>query len=173
MNRRTITSLGVLVKLILFGLIVLIKPVDKVPVTSLMPSSDWLDFELPTSDGIAWSSTSIKDKVVILNFWAPWCMPCRSEIPYLIEAQLRYQLDILIVGIAIDQGTSVLKFEDEVGLNYVSLIGETEGITLMKHYGASDGLPLTLIFDRQRNLRHRILGPIKPRNFDQALKEVL
>ena len=80
---------------------------------------------------------------------------------------------LVIIGIAIDQSEHVRRFEDEVGLNYLSLIGETQGIELMQRYGASSALPLTLVFDRAGELRHRILGSIRPEELERDLEQLL
>jgi thiol-disulfide isomerase/thioredoxin len=165
--------LGTLFALVLGGGLVLIKTYDGRSTTSPTPPLDWIDFELPTSHGSTWSSTAIDNQVVILNFWAPWCLPCRTEVPYLIEFHTLYNPSLVIIGIAIDRRQPVRRFEDEVGLNYLSLIGETKGIELMQRYGASGALPLTLIFDRAGQLRHRILGPIQPTELERSLEQLL
>ena len=173
MPRLTGIILGLLVSFILGGGVFLIKPIDDWLPTTPTPSLRWIDFELPTSHGSTWSSAAIQTQVVILNFWAPWCLPCRTEIPYLIEIQMRDNPSLVIIGIAIDQREHVRRFEDEVGLNYLSLIGETQGIELMQRYGASGALPLTLVFDRAGELRHRILGSIRPTELERALEQLL
>ena len=86
---------------------------------------------------------------------------------------MRDNPSLVIIGIAIDQREPVRRFEDEVGLNYLSLIGETQGIELMQRYGASNALPLTLVFDRAGTLRHRILGSIQPTELERALEQLL
>ena len=173
MPRLTGIVLGVLVAFILGGGVFLIKPIDDRRTTAPTPPLRWIDFELPTSHGLVWSSTAIENQVVILNFWAPWCLPCRTEIPYLIDIQMHDNSALVIIGIAIDQPEPVRRFEDEVGLNYLSLIGETQGIELMQRYGASGALPLTLVFDRAGELRHRILGSIRPTELERALERLL
>ena len=173
MPRLTGIVLGALVAFILGGGVFLIKPIDDRRATTPTPPLRWIDFELPTSHGSNWSSAAIENQIVILNFWAPWCLPCRTEIPYLIELQMRNNPSLVIIGIAIDQREPVRRFEDEVGLNYLSLIGETQGIELMQRYGASSALPLTLVFDRAGKLRHRILGSIQPTELERALEQLL
>ena len=162
-----------LVAFILGGGVFLIKLIDDRRTSIPTPPLRWIEFELPTSHGSKWSSAEIENQVVILNFWAPWCLPCRTEIPYLIELELRENPSLVIIGIAIDQREPVRRFEDEFGLNYLSLIGETQGIELMERYGASGALPLTLIFDRAGNLRHRILGSMLPAELERALEQTL
>jgi thiol-disulfide isomerase/thioredoxin len=174
MNRRLSVLFGVLL-VVLFVLTLQITKEpsiqrQKVSQSSLQP---WIDFELPTTSGTTWSSTSINNQAVILNFWAPWCLPCRDEVPYLIELQVRYGSDFKFIGIAIDQFSNVQKFEDEFGLNYLSLVDDTKGMELLQYYEESSTLPLTLVFDRDRNLKHRVLGSFNPKSFEQVLKEML
>ena len=119
-----------------------------------------ISFDLPTSSGEKWSTQLIHDKVVLVNFWATWCAPCRTEIPLLLAVQTRHAHEIQVVGIAVDDAESVRVFEDEVGLNYVSLIGLTEGPELMRRYGSAGELPLTLVFDRTGVLRYRKTGEL-------------
>jgi thiol-disulfide isomerase/thioredoxin len=173
MPRLTGIILGTLVAFILGGSVFLIKPTEDRRTTTPTPPLQWIDFELPTSRGSTWSSAAIENQVVILNFWAPWCLPCRTEIPYLIDIQMRGNPSLVIIGIAVDQREPVRRFEDEVGLNYLSLIGDIQGIELMQRYGAPGALPLTLVFDRAGELRHRILGPIRPIELERNLKQLL
>ena len=173
MPRHSGIILGALVAFILGGGVFLIQPIDDQRTAAPTPPLRWIDFELPTSHGSNWSSAAIENQVVILNFWAPWCLPCRTEIPYLIEIQMRDNPSLVIIGIAIDQRDPVRRFEDEVGLNYLSLIGDTQGIELMQRYGTSGELPLTLVFDRAGVLRYRYLGLIRPIEFEHSLKQLL
>ncbi len=91
----------------------------------------------------------------------------------MIELQARYGSDFKFIGIAIDQFSNVQKFEDEFGLNYLSLVDDTKAMELLQYYEESSALPLTLVFDRDRNLKHRILGFFDPESVEQVLKEML
>ncbi len=124
-------------------------------------ANTFISFDLPTSMGEEWSTQMIDDKVILINFWATWCAPCRTEIPLLIAVQTRHSREIQVVGIAVDDAESVSRFEDEVGLNYVSLIGLTEGPELMRRYGSAGQLPFTLVFDRTGVLRYRKTGELQ------------
>ena len=130
-------------------------------------------FDLPTSTGEKWSTQLIHDKVVLINFWATWCAPCRTEIPLLIALQARHAREIQVVGIAVDDAESVRRFEDEVGLNYVSLIGPIEGPELMQRYGSAGRLPFTLVFDQTGVLRYRKTGELQGDELSGWLKHLL
>ena len=136
-------------------------------------ANTFISFDLPTSTGEKWSTQLIQDKVVLINFWATWCAPCRTEIPLLIAMQASHAREIQVVGIAVDDAESVRRFEDEGGLNYVSLIGLIEGPELMRRYGSAGQLPLTLVFDRTGALRYRKTGELKGDELSRWLKDLL
>ncbi len=89
-------------------------------------------------------------KVVMINFWATWCPPCRKEIPAFIELEQAYKAKgLAVVGIAIDTRQNVIDFVDPMGINYPVLIGDEKGISLAKAYGNRFGvLPYTVFIDR-------------------------
>ena len=87
--------------------------------------------------------------------------------------QTRHARELQVVGIAVDDAESVRRFEDEVGLNYVSLIGLIEGPELMRRYGSAGQLPLTLVFDRTGVLRYRKTGELKGDEVSGWLKHLL
>ena len=132
-----------------------------------------IPFDLPTSTGEKWSTQLIHDKVVLINFWATWCAPCRTEIPLLMAMQTRHAHELQVVGIAVDDAESVRRFEDEVGLNYVSLVGLTEGPELMQRYGSAGQLPFTLLFDRTGVLRYKKTCELQGDELSDWLKQLL
>jgi len=89
-------------------------------------------------------------QVLMINFWATWCPPCRKEIPAFIDLQEAYQdKGLVIIGVAIDTKDNVVDFVDPMGINYPVLIGNEEGISLAKAYGNRYGvLPYTVFVDR-------------------------
>ncbi len=130
-------------------------------------------FSLPTSSGDAFSSEQLAGRTVLINFWATWCQPCRKEIPLLIAAQALNQRSLTVVGIAVDEPDPVRRFEDEVGLDYTSLVGKTEALALMEHYGNPGHLPFTLVFDREGRLRYTKTGEIRSKDLDRWLADLL
>ena len=126
-------------------------------------------FELPTSRGGLWTSNPVPEKVVVINFWATWCLPCRSEIPLLIAAQVRHGTALQVVGVAIDDQAPVRRFEDETGMNYISLVSRVGGTELMRRYGNTGQLPFTLVFSPDGTLRHQKTGEISPSDLNRWL----
>ncbi|MFO7593617.1 MAG: TlpA disulfide reductase family protein, partial [Pseudomonadota bacterium] len=95
-----------------------------------------------------------KGQVVMVNFWAPWCPPCREEVPAFIALQEKYaDQGFTIVGITLDTRANAQTFADTMGINYPILIAEEEGIDIAARYGNKVGaLPYTALLDRQGNI---------------------
>ena len=79
---------------------------------------------------------------------------------------------LAIVGIAVDELEPGIRFEDEVGINYVSLVSKNEALTLMARYGNSGQLPFTLVFDRAGRLRYTKTGEIRNQDIASWLSEL-
>ena len=129
-------------------------------------------FSLPTSSGDVFSSDQLAGRNILINFWATWCEPCRKEIPLLAATQALHRESLAIVGIAVDELEPVIRFEDEVGINYVSLVGKNEALTLMARYGNSGQLPFTLVFDRAGRLRYTKTGEVRSQDIASWLSEL-
>jgi len=108
-------------------------------------------FSLPDLEGTPRSVTEWDGKVLVVNFWATWCPPCRKEIPSFIELQAQYGAQGLqFVGIAVDNRDAVQEYADALGVNYPMLVGELDAIEVGKQYGNRLGaLPYTVVVDRQ------------------------
>jgi len=91
-----------------------------------------------------------RGKVVVLNFWAPWCPPCREEMPDFIKLQDKYGArGLVFIGVALDEKIKVQAFADEMGVNYPILLGEMEAVDLARKIGNRlGGLPFTVVIDR-------------------------
>jgi len=120
-------------------------------------------FALADIDGQERSLAEWNGKVVLLNFWATWCPPCRREIPALIELQERYGPEGLqVVGIAIDQQELVQPYVESMGVNYPALVGELDAMDVSRAYGNRYGqLPYTVVIDRQGTIRAVHRGEIE------------
>ena len=104
---------------------------------------------------------SIKEwdgKVILLNFWATWCPPCRREIPAFINIYDKYHdKGFMIVGVALDSKQNAIDFVDPMGINYPIVVGEEDGIALTQEYGNDLGvLPYSVIIDRNGVIRQTI-----------------
>lgn len=108
---------------------------------------------LPDLAGRGQSLGQWRGKVLVVNFWAPWCPPCRQEIPGFIRLQQRYaSRGLQFVGVALDTPDKVSAYAEAVGIPYPLLLGEAAAVDLARAAGNhSGGLPYTLILDRQGN----------------------
>ena len=132
-------------------------------------------FKLPDIDGNLRDSDEWNGKVLIVNFWATWCPPCRKEMPLFIEMQEKYgHRGIQFVAIAIDDPDMVRDFHDVYGINFPTLIGGAEAIQLANRLGNRfDSLPFTAIFDRGGKTRYIQAGEMQQAVLEQQILPLL
>jgi len=113
-------------------------------------------FVLPDMDGKPHNIDEWNNRVLVINFWAAWCKPCRHEIPLFTQLQKTYKnLGLQFIGIAIDDKSAVNDFISELGMpiNYPMLIGGDDAIAIAKQYGNEFGvLPYSIIVDRNGHI---------------------
>ena len=119
-----------------------------------------IDFSLPDSNGKIRSLSEWRGKVIVLNFWATWCPPCREEIPLFIDLQKKHAADGLeVIGVAVDNKVSVLAYRQSAGINYTILMGDDNAMELAAKYGdRMDSLPYSVIISRSGSIVARKLG---------------
>jgi thiol-disulfide isomerase/thioredoxin len=114
-------------------------------------------------------------KILVVNFWATWCPPCRKEMPMFVKMQEQYrQQGLQFIGVAIDDRDKVQDFMDTVGVNYPMLIGAQDAIDAAKAYGDRFGaLPYSVIIDRDGVIRHIQRGELHEETLLQVLNKLL
>jgi len=130
-------------------------------------------FDLPDLEGNKVELSSMKGKVLILDFWATWCPPCKEEVPHLVRLQSKYRdQGLQIVGLSLDKGgASVVKpFAEEHDVNYTMLIATDE---TAKAYGGVAMIPTTFVVDRSGVVVKRFIGYTTPEAFEEAILPLL
>ncbi len=131
------------------------------------------DFTLLNAQGEEKSLSDFKGKVVLLNFWATWCPPCKIEIPHLVELYEEYKDDGLeVIGISMDwNGQRVVgPFAEENGMKYTVLLGDNDVTDL---YGGIMSIPVTFVIGRDGGITKRYLGYRDKETLENAVKRLL
>lgn len=137
------------------------------------PTARAPDFTLKGLSGQVVQLSDLKGKVVLINFWATWCAPCRAEMPELIKWQKQYQnKGLQIVGITYPpyKTIRVARLTKSLKTNYPIVFASKK---LAGLYAVGEILPVTIIVDRQGMIVDRILGILEPEEFEQKVKPLL
>lgn len=133
------------------------------------------EFVLPDLEGKPRNINQWAGKVVLVNFWATWCPPCRREIPAFIEVREAYaDQGFEIVGVAIDEPQQVQDFVDGMGVEYPVLVGALEASEIARQYGNRYGaLPYSVLIDRDGRIRFIQPGELTREALEAELKRLL
>ncbi len=126
---------------------------------------------LRSVDGVQQSLDPYRGKVLVINYWATWCAPCREEIPLFVRLQREYAAkNVQFIGIAVDQADKVRDFAREFQVNYPLLIAGMEAMELSRKAGNKAGvLPYTLVLDRGGRIAVSLVGGISEDRMRAAL----
>ena len=119
------------------------------------------------------SSEQFKGKVVVVDFWATWCPPCRAEIPGYVELMKKYGKDgLVIIGVSMDEGgPDVVKaFAGKFGVNYPMVMGDDK---MLAAFGGIEALPTTFLIDRNGQIRDRKVGAEPTEDYEKKIVALL
>ncbi len=130
------------------------------------------DFTAKTLDGTDFTLSSLRGKVILLNFWATWCPHCRYEIPDLIQLSEKYKkAGLEIVGVAVEDNASGVKdFAQEKEIKYTVVM---YGQGVEAQYRDITGIPTTFVIDKTGNIVDKYIGAVKSEVIDSQIKKLL
>ena len=130
------------------------------------------EFTVTDIDGKKLALSDYKGKVVLLDFWATWCTPCRAEIPHFVEMQQKYgPQGFQVVGISMDDDAKPVKeFYRQFNMNYPVAVGDDK---LAQSFGGVLGLPVNFIIDREGRIHAKYLGATDVSVIDKAVSDLL
>jgi thiol-disulfide isomerase/thioredoxin len=133
-----------------------------------------LNATLPGLDDTPQTIGQWRGKVLVVNFWAAWCPPCREEIPDFIRLQEQYRAQgVQFVGIAVDDKAPVVAYAKEMAINYPILIS-LDAMDLARRAGNNkNALPYTLLIDRSGHVISAQFGAVAPGKLEKQLKSML
>ena len=130
------------------------------------------DFTLPLLDGGELRLSSFRGKVVLLDFWATWCVPCREETPHFVELQKKYgDRGLQIIGVSMDDSPDpVHPFYQQFRMNYPVVMGTAD---VGSAYGGVLGLPIAFLIDRDGSIYSKHMGATDAAVFDRDVVALL
>jgi len=131
-------------------------------------------FSVKDFQGRSVSSTDLRGKVVVIDFWATWCQPCKKEMPGYQTLVDKYgSLGLVVIGFKFDNMLDMedpLEFAKGIGVHYPLAVATDD---LKQKFGGIEGLPTTMLYDRQGVLRMKVIGFEYTDNVEAALKPLL
>jgi thiol-disulfide isomerase/thioredoxin len=132
-----------------------------------------LDFTLKDMHGVDVHLESFKGKVILLNFWATWCGPCRAEIPSLVELQEQYKDDLVVLGLSVDDtAEKLLPYAAELKMNYPVLVGNGRE-DVQEAFGPLFGIPVSVIIGRDGIIAKKHSGIATKEQIEREIKTLL
>ena len=130
------------------------------------------DFTLTTVDNKTIKLSDYKGKIVIIDFWATWCPPCRKGIPDLIEIQNRYKKDVIVIGLSVDTDTKgeVVPFISNNGINYPVAYPTPD---VVSSYGGIESIPTSFIIDQNGTVIDKNVGLVPMSNITSTIDRLL
>lgn len=130
------------------------------------------DFTLPILEGGQLRLSAYRGKVVLLDFWATWCVPCREETPHFVELQNNYgEHGLQIIGVSMDDSPEAVRpFYQQFHMNYPVVMGSAE---VGSAYGGVFGLPIAFLIDRQGRIYSKHMGATDAAVFEKEINALL
>jgi thiol-disulfide isomerase/thioredoxin len=132
-----------------------------------------LDYTIKDMNGVDVKLASFKGKVILLNFWATWCGPCKAEIPAFVDLQKQYPNDLVVLGLSVDDPVEKLKpYAAQYKMNYPVLVGLGRE-DIQDAYGPLYGIPASFIIGRDGRICKKHMGIAPKAQFEREIKALL
>jgi thiol-disulfide isomerase/thioredoxin len=129
------------------------------------------DFKLTALDGKPITLAALQGKVVLLNFWATWCAPCRAEIPDLVALQERYKGRLQIIGLNVDdEEADIQQYVEETGINYPVAMTSND---VRMQFGGIPALPTSFLLDTEGRVVQKHVGLWNPAVYETEIRALL
>jgi len=130
-------------------------------------------FSVKTLEGKPLRSADLRQKPLIVDFWATWCGPCRASMPNLSTMQTRYEKQgLTVIGMSVDEGgaQSVRKFANQLGVKFTLAMANDD---VLDAYGPIRSIPTTFFINRKGDIVRRVVGYIDDETMEDYVKEIL
>ena len=132
-----------------------------------------LHFTLKDMNGADVQLASFKGKVILLNFWATWCGPCKAEIPSLVELQAQYGDDLVVLGFSVDDPVEKMRpYAAQYKINYPLLVGNGRE-DVQDAFGPLFGIPVSVIIGRDGKIAKKHSGIATKAQIEREIKRLL
>lgn len=144
-------------------------PINTIDSTSLYAAN------LPDASGKMQNLAQYHNKIIIVNFWATWCPPCREEMPELVALQQAYQdKNVVVLGIALNEPSQVAEYLKTTPINYPTVADESAGSLLSEQLGNDKGvLPYTVIINTDGQVVRAYFGRITKSLIEETIKPLI
>lgn len=153
----------------------LLNPNKVSTLTSTLNTQTLFAAHLPNENGVSQALSQYKGKIIVLNFWATWCAPCREEMPELSQLYTEYKSkNVVVLGIAVDELALVKEFSLATPVSYPLFAAENDGMNLGVNLGNDKGvLPYTVIINADGSVVKTFFGRINKSLISSTLKPLL
>ena len=130
-------------------------------------------FTVKTLEGKPLKSSDLRQKPVIVDFWATWCGPCRASMPHLSAMQTRYEKQgLTVIGLSVDESgpQGVKKFANQLGVKFTLAMANDD---VLDAYGPIRSIPTTFFINRKGDIVRRVVGYIDGETMEDYVKEIL